>query len=421
MPVNQVYFYPYKTKKKGQLWYYTYIDENNVKRKCRGFPTKRDAKIHYQATFGINPDEAKTQTRQVFAQEYIKTEHIQEYIKEAIARATCDINANIKTDNDLCTIVPFVDILDYYLEHIEKTGAKATHCLYKACKNTHLKMFTSLNMNEVTRKLTKQWRDDNIKNGVGYAAINNSIKFARAAINYAIEDSEYDFKFDINKNPFAIKFALKPYKDKEHLTLEEAFFMLQKCLEKFGFSWFFVFLVLAAFTGMRQGEIFGLDVENIDFKNNIIKVRQQYTKGELKDKLKTESSYRDVDIFPFIVSILKSYIRKERIFSGALLKGDRLNNRISRSYMGKKYWKPLLIACEFQNKAITPHTLRACFTDFCLEENIDDKFVQGMLGHSSITTTKNIYAKKTKKMSENYKNKMQEVCNEFTKKLNWNF
>lgn len=198
--------------------------------------------------------------------------------------------------------------------------------------------------------------------------------------------------------------------------------MLQKCLDMFGFEWFFVYLAISAFTGMRQAEVIGLDVDKIDFDKNIIKVRQQYTRNELKGKLKTKSSYRDVDMFPLLASILKTYIIKKRIFKGALLKGDTGSNRANSSFMLKKYWKPLKVACGFEKmKGLTPHSLRGCFTDFCLEESIDDKFVQGTLGHSNITTTKNIYAKKTKKMSENYKHKMQEVCEEFTQKLNWNF
>ena len=115
--------------------------------------------------------------------------------------------------------------------------------------------------------------------------------------------------------------------------------MLQKCLDVFGFEWFFVYLAISAFTGMRQAEVIGLDVDKIDFDKNIIKVRQQYTRNELKGKLKTKSSYRDIDMFPLFASILKTYIIKKRIFKGALLKGNTGSNRANSSFMLKKYWK----------------------------------------------------------------------------------
>ncbi len=39
------------------------------------------------------------------------------------------------------------------------------------------------------------------------------------------------------------------------------------------------------------------------------------------------------------------------------------------------------------NKKITPHTFRHSFATLMLEQNVDIKYIQGILGHSSISTT----------------------------------
>src|SRR5690606_29538996 len=52
-------------------------------------------------------------------------------------------------------------------------------------------------------------------------------------------------------------------------------------------------------TGLRPCEALGLKVENVDFKNQIIKVRTQITrKGELTPILKSDAAYREIPFLP---------------------------------------------------------------------------------------------------------------------------
>lgn len=53
-------------------------------------------------------------------------------------------------------------------------------------------------------------------------------------------------------------------------------------------------ILLGANTGMRLGEMLGLDRSDISFRRRTIALRRQYTQRELKDSLKTESSHRVV-------------------------------------------------------------------------------------------------------------------------------
>ena len=56
------------------------------------------------------------------------------------------------------------------------------------------------------------------------------------------------------------------------------------------------YLAIGFYTGMRSGEILGLQVSDIDFTSNIISVRRSISKGAISTP-KTENSARDVPLF----------------------------------------------------------------------------------------------------------------------------
>ena len=72
-----------------------------------------------------------------------------------------------------------------------------------------------------------------------------------------------------------------------------------------------VAIIITIFTGVRLGELMGLEWTDIDFKNGIISINKssQYLseKGVFTKDPKTESSIRDVAIPQFVISLLEEY------------------------------------------------------------------------------------------------------------------
>jgi integrase len=156
-------------------------------------------------------------------------------------------------------------------------------------------------------------------------------------------------------------------------------------------------VMVCLYLGLRIGEICGLKYEDIDFKENILRVKR--TMGRIKNdkngaenKTKIEllppksaSSARKIPVPAFIMSLLKEH----RLKNG----GDFV------LWRNGKFIEPRSLQYHFQKvlegggiKHIKFHATRHTFVTRALEKNIDIKTISEILGHSSAVVTLNKYA-----------------------------
>ena len=127
---------------------------------------------------------------------------------------------------------------------------------------------------------------------------------------------------------------------------------------------------------MRISELCTLKIEQIDLTEYIIKI---YGKGS-KERLIQICNHN-------VQELLQKYIkeRAQDISNNDYLLINRLHNRLSEQSvrnMITNYAKQSGITLH-----ITPHMFRHSFATLLLEEDVDIRYIQQMLGHSSITTT----------------------------------
>ncbi len=156
-------------------------------------------------------------------------------------------------------------------------------------------------------------------------------------------------------------------------------------------------ILLCLNTGMRIGEICGLQWKDIDMRERLIHVSRTVSRvynpdkrGRSKSSIiigppKTESSYRDIPIS----QQLEELLRIPKITSPG--KNYVLSNKPKpiepRAY--RIYFKSVLKDAGIPY--INFHSLRHTFATRCIESHCDVKTVSSILGHADVSTTLNVY------------------------------
>ena len=162
-----------------------------------------------------------------------------------------------------------------------------------------------------------------------------------------------------------------------------------------------VAIILTVFTGVRLGELMGLEWQDIDFKNGIISINRssQYLSdmGVFTKTPKTESSIREIAIPEFIISLLEEYKlwyeEQKSIYDELWANSDRLfvqsdGKPMHPSTISKWFVK---YVAQIGLPVINFHGLRHTNASLLVAQNIDIAVISARLGHAQISTTLDFY------------------------------
>ena len=166
---------------------------------------------------------------------------------------------------------------------------------------------------------------------------------------------------------------------------------------------------IAAYYGLRRGEILGLNWDSIDFDKKTITIRRKvsgsYLNGSgeklhIENQLKTAASIRTFPLIPHIEKMLKERKRLEEYYSKLL--GDSFDRTfdgfVCRDNTGKLI-TPNYVSSHFKTvlsknklKPLRFHDLRHSCASLLVANGVPMKGVQEWLGHANYTTTANYYS-----------------------------
>lgn len=162
-----------------------------------------------------------------------------------------------------------------------------------------------------------------------------------------------------------------------------------------------VAITITIFTGMRLGELLGLEWSDIDFNNGIISINKssQYLcdKGIFTKTPKTDSSIRDVAVPTFVISLLNEYKlwydEQKALYGELWINSDRLfvqnDGKPMHPSTISKWFVKFIKECGLPE--ISFHGLRHTNATLLISQNIDVAVVAARLGHAQISTTFNFY------------------------------
>lgn len=154
-------------------------------------------------------------------------------------------------------------------------------------------------------------------------------------------------------------------------------------------------LLISLYSGMRMGEINALKPENIDLKNNIIKVRSTVSrnandKSFIKNGTKTYAGIRDIPIMDSLRTVLVAALEQYSENQYGLLFYDDKNDKIITTSQVNCFFQRVCEKCCIDYRG--QHALRHTFATRCIEANVPAVVLKTWLGHTDIHITLDTYA-----------------------------
>ncbi len=275
----------------------------------------------------------------------------------------------------------FGALVDIYMNDA-KTRLRPSTCSTKQhiFDTKILPYFRDQDVSEITPGMIRQWQNTLIE--VGYAptylrAINNQMT---AVLNYAVR------YYKLGQNPATVAGAMgsKNTKEMDYWTLDE-FNRFIAGME--GEPTACMAFNILFWTGMREGELLALCLNDVDFDRGGIFVRHDYVRVDGTDYVqdpKTERGNRFVPAPAFLMDMIRDYAGRLYDYDPA----DRL-------FPFSKYWlgEQLRRCCARTGvKVIRVHDIRHSHVSLLVNRGADALLIARRVGHKHVSTTLETYS-----------------------------
>lgn len=253
--------------------------------------------------------------------------------------------------------------------------------------------------------------DNAYDNGYKYERQNKIKVILRDMLQRAVEDN-----FILNNPASGVKLRSDKEIKAKALSVEEQNIFFDYCRNTFYDNLFNV----AINTGLRPGELFALQLSDINLEEGYIDVNktlvyQKYLTDSCKtfhvEPPKTKQSYRKVPINSVCRMYLERQFELKRVIAEKrpkqkndylfITKFNTLINSQIYSDAIKAVIRQINLTRSFDSEfpVFSGHTFRHTFATRCFENGVDTKVVQSYLGHASFKMTMDLYTHVTKDKS----------------------
>lgn len=254
----------------------------------------------------------------------------------------------------------FVELMEKYISEYNPQPISYCQSLVNFFGDFTLKKITPSLINEF-----KQLRKS--RDGVKPATLNRQTTIAKRAFNIAIKEWEW-----IKDNPFSRVSKEKGEGKRDRwLSFKEEERLLPVCPK-----WLADYVIFAAWTGIREGNIITLKDTQIDMFSRVIRLG-----GEGNQRTKNNEPYT-VPMNSKVYNLLKEKLKVNRL--NGLVFVSSQGYRLSPRNIRRDFYK----ACEKAGiENFKPHDLRHTYGTRLAQSGIDLYTISKLLGHKDIRTT----------------------------------
>lgn len=344
---------------------------------------RKDGRWEGRVVIGYD-DKGLPKTKNVTAKTKPECEEKLERLKEEYFRSAEKIRADM----------PFGEWIDYWYQTFEKAKIRpTTQVIYENRIYDHIiPEIGKIPLNKLTQNDLQQFyarlkqngrqiRTHLYGNGLSDSMVRSCHGSCRSALQKATEEGL------IHTNP-AIGCKLPPKKAKEMQVLTQA--ELQRFLLQAKEDGYYELFLLELSTGLRRGEILGLQWDDLKPETGELHIRRQATtvQGAVQiNEPKTKASIRTIILPPAIVTMLLEYrkgISSRWMFPSGIKEDAPRHPSATRDALARTLKRA---GC----KHVRFHDLRHTFATLALANGMDIKTLSAIIGHTSAETTLNIY------------------------------
>ena len=333
--------------------------------------------------------------QKAFDQIRLSYEKIEE---EQLARAALEAQRRLNPDAELM----FQDYMVKWLKSTRSTIAATTYISYDDMVKTRITTWFAAHP-VLVRELTAEDINSFYDSILADNCTPNTVIHYHAIIRKALQNAVR--RDVIPKNP-----ADQANKPKKNVFLG-SFYSEEEMMTLFDVSEgdpLEVPIRIAAYYGLRRSEVLGLKWDAINFDKKTVSIRHKVVELEVDgkfvpvgaDMLKTKSSFRTLPLIPAIEQLLLQEKEKQEMYRKLFKKSycmdyldyicvDQLGRLLRPNYVTEHFgW----LLEKYGLRKIRFHDLRHSCASLLLQNGISMKQIQIWLGHSTFSTTADIYA-----------------------------
>ena len=277
--------------------------------------------------------------------------------------------------------VSFSDVAAEYMDRVATVHYKPT-TLANAERYLRLRLlpfFGDIPAGEISTRDVDAFISDRIKHGAASGSVRNEVGFLTVVMKYAVR-----WGYSIGNPargtqlPKAKRPEISVLSARQARKLIGAVPARHQCL-----------IATALLTGMRAGELAGLMERDIDFDHHVVRVQRSAWRGTLTTP-KTEHSYRSIDIPPTLEKMLAEWlVSPMRDKSSGLVFPNTCGGIQNMSNVRENVLVPALKRADLPRLRF--HDLRHTYAAMLIATGESLKYIQEMMGHSSIKITADTY------------------------------